>query len=278
MDLYLKNAFAISKATTNHYSTSFSLGVRLLSKKYQDPIYAIYGFVRFADEIVDTFHDADQKKLLDGFRAQTFDAIQSGISTNPILHSFQKVANEYTIGADLIDAFLDSMEMDLYNSRYNPENFKKYIYGSAEVVGLMCLKVFYKNNPEKYDSLKYYARKLGEAFQKVNFLRDIQADFVERGRLYFPGVDFNNLSLDDKIKIEQEIEYDFKEAFKGIVLLHGGVKLGVYISFKYYQKLFNKIRFAQPKQLLKQRYRISNATKMRILATSSVRYALNIFD
>ncbi len=276
MDLYLKNAYQISKITTNNYSTSFSIGVKLLSAPYRKPIYAIYGFVRFADEIVDTFNHYDKKTLLDRFRNETYQAIDEGISTNPILHSFQQVVNEFGIERELIDAFLDSMEMDLYYSNYNANMFKKYVYGSAEVVGLMCLKVFYKDKKDMYENLKYYARKLGEAFQKVNFLRDVQADYKERGRLYFPHINFDNLSIDEKTKIEKDIEADFKEAFKGIVLLHGSVRLGVYISYRYYKKLFNKIRKAPPHNILQQRYRVNNITKLRILATSSLRHALKI--
>lgn len=276
MDLFLKNAYQISKITTNNYSTSFSLGVRLLSKKYQKPIYAIYGFVRFADEIVDTFHNYNKKELLDTFRQDTYKAIDEGISTNPIIHSFQRVANEYNIERELIDAFLDSMEMDLHQTSYDKETFAKYVYGSAEVVGLMCLKIFYQNNENKYNQLKYYARKLGEAFQKVNFLRDVQADYIERGRMYFPCINFENLTLVDKKTIEKDIEKDFNEAYKGIMLLHGGVRFGVYLSYKYYIKLFNKIRVAPANKILRQRYRISNLGKVRILATSSLRHALNI--
>jgi len=276
MDLFLKNAYQISKVTTNNYSTSFSIGVRILGKKYRNPIYAVYGFVRLADEIVDTFHEYDKNELLERFRKETHLAIKEGISTNPILHSFQMVANDYNIDSELIDAFLDSMEMDLYHTSYNLVTFKKYVYGSAEVVGLMCLKIFYKDNTEKYENLKYYARKLGEAFQKVNFLRDIQADYRERGRLYFPSVDFDKLTMEDKLKIENDIDHDFAEAFKGIMMLHGGVRLGVYISYKYYKKLFNKIRTAPPQKILQQRYSVSNITKLRILATSSVRHTLNM--
>lgn len=277
MDLFLKNAYQTSKITTNNYSTSFSLGVKLLARKFQMPIYGIYGFVRFADEIVDTFHEHDKRELLNRFRNDTHLAIKEGISTNPIIHSFQHIAREYDIDKELIDAFLDSMEMDLDHSTYTPETFKKYVYGSAEVVGLMCLKVFYKNNNETYEKLKYYAQKLGEAFQKVNFLRDVQSDIQERGRIYFPHIDLENLSEKSKYEIELDIENDFKEAFKGILLLHGGVRLGVYISYRYYKKLFKKIKKAKPQEIMKQRYSVNNIIKLKILATSSVRHALNMF-
>lgn len=276
MDLYLKNANHISEITTRNYSTSFSIGVRMLAGKYRPAIYSIYGFVRFADEIVDTFHEHNKEDLLRRFREDTYRAIQERVSTNPILHSFQQVVNEYSIDPELIEAFLDSMEMDLHKSSYQPVSFKKYVYGSAEVVGLMCLRVFYHQNNEKYNQLTYYARKLGEAFQKVNFLRDVQADFEERGRMYFPCVNLSNLTQEEKRKIEEDIRYDFSEAYKGIRLLHGGVRLGVYISYAYYLKLFHQITLARPESLLKTRYRVSNLTKLRILATSSMRYAVNL--
>ena len=205
MNLYDKNAFELSRLTTKNYSTSFSMGVNLLENKFRLPIYGIYGFVRIADEIVDTLHDHDKKELLARFKQDTFRAIEEGISTNPILQSFQLVVNEYKIGHDLINAFLDSMEMDLTEKNYNEQEFKKYVYGSAEVVGLMCLRVFYKDQDEAYESLIYPARKLGEAFQKINFLRDIKSDYQLLGRFYFPGIDLEIFNDASKATIEKVV-------------------------------------------------------------------------
>lgn len=216
MELYLKNNLEISRVTTSNYSTSFSLGVRMLSPEYRRAIYAIYGFVRYADEIVDTFLNYDRKTLFEEFEQETWKAIDRKISTNPILHSFQWVTNHYNIDHELIEAFLYSMKLDLNEKVYDEEMLRTYIYGSAEVVGLMCLKVFYSNDPESYEKLKLPARKLGEAFQKVNFLRDASDDFEGKGRIYFKNIDFNNFDIETKRKIEAEIALDFKEAQIGL--------------------------------------------------------------
>ncbi len=277
MELYKKNALDISRITTSNYSTSFSLGTKMLGKKYRDGIYAIYGFVRFADEIVDTFHDYDKQKLIKEFRKQTYQAIEEGVSTNPVLHSFQWVVKKYGIETMLIDAFLDSMEMDLNHRRYDEENIKTYIYGSAEVVGLMCLKVFYDGDNEMYEALKYPARKLGEAFQKVNFLRDMKDDFYDKGRVYFPAVDFRNFNNEVKRQIEAEIEFDFHEAFQGIVKLKPAARFGVYLAYRYYLQLFRKIRNTEAGNIMNERYRVPDYMKIILLFKSYVRNATSFF-
>lgn len=268
MDIYVKNALDISEITTKNYSTSFSLGVRSLDKNYRRPIYAIYGFVRFADEIVDTFHNANKSKLIAAFRKDTFEAIENQISTNPILHSFQWVVNNYSIDHHLIDAFLNSMEMDLDQKAYDETKFKEYVYGSAEVVGLMCLRVFYHDDDETYHSLIEPARKLGEAFQKVNFLRDVKADYKERGRVYFPETDWNNFDNTAKKRIEDDIQKDFEAAYEGIRRLKPQVRLGVYLAYIYYLKLFRKIRMTRAENIMKKRYRVPNIIKFYLLLRS----------
>ncbi|EON76800.1 Phytoene synthase [Lunatimonas lonarensis] len=263
--LFEDTTFECSKLITQRYSTSFSLGIRTLDKKFHRSIYGIYGFVRYADEIVDTFHGFDKKSLLDRFRADTYQAIDDKISLNPVLHAFQVVVNGYGIDRELIDAFLHSMEMDLDFTKYNDEKYQEYIYGSAEVVGLMCLKVFCEGDGDSYDRLKGYACRLGAAFQKVNFLRDIKSDFEERGRVYFPGVDF--LSFDQSVKreIEEDIQRDFDEALIGIEQLPKGAKLGVKVAYLYYLKLFCKIKNTTPEIITQQRIRIPNARKASLL-------------
>ncbi|MEJ5303658.1 MAG: phytoene/squalene synthase family protein [Bacteroidales bacterium] len=275
MELYNLTSLQISKIITRRYSTSFSLGVRMLSSKYREPIYAIYGFVRLADEIVDTFHAFDKKQLLSDFTRQTWEAINTGISTNPVLHSFQWVVREYNIDRELIEAFLHSMEMDLDHKIHDTETLKEYIYGSAEVVGLMCLRVFTHDQPDQFEKLKYPARKLGEAFQKVNFLRDIRADFQHLGRVYFPHVDFNHFTEADKKAIEADIAKDFAEAYKGIIQLKPAIRLGVYLAYRYYLKLFEKIKHAPAKEVASRRFRVKNRTKATLLAKSVIRNELN---
>ena len=265
MDLYTKNSLHISKLTTKNYSTSFSLGVAMLKKEFHLPIYAIYGFVRVADEIVDTFHDQNKKLHLADFRRNTYAAIEDGMSTNPILHSFQWVVNEYDIDHQLIEAFLHSMEMDLTKKEYSAEEFSEYVYGSAEVVGLMCLRVFYKGDDEGYKALIPPAQKLGEAFQKINFLRDIKSDFEERGRFYFPGVDMHEFNNNVKREIEEDIQADFDAAYEGVKKLNSASRLGVLVSYTYYLKLFEKIKKTDASNIFKKRYRISNIRKILIL-------------
>ena len=266
---YTNTSYKLSKKLTTAYSTSFSLGIKVFKPEYRDPIFAIYGFVRIADEIVDTFHSHDKEYLLGKFTDDTWEAINTGISTNPVLQSFQKVVNEYNIDRKLITAFLESMEMDLTRSSYNRDNYDKYIYGSAEVVGLMCLKVFLDGNEKRYKELEHSARMLGAAFQKVNFLRDIQSDLNDRGRIYLPGVhhlDF--IDNNNKAQLEQEVENEFKEAFKGIIKLPISVKLGVYSAYLYYLMLFKKIKRLDVEQLKSSRVRISNLYKLYLLLKS----------
>ena len=277
LSLYTQTCLECSSLITRRYSTSFSMGIRVFDKKYRAPIYAIYGFVRFADEIVDTFHDFPKKELLDKFRRDTFEAIESGISLNPVLHSFQNVVNKYNIERELIDAFLDSMEMDLNLNAYEDNLYQKYIYGSAEVVGLMCLRVFVNGDENMYKHLYASARSLGSAFQKINFLRDIKSDFDERGRVYFPGVDFRSFSLGDKLQIESDIKKDFDDALLGITQLPQGVRFGVYLAYKYYTKLFQKIKSASPTKVKEERIRVRDSRKVVLIFSSAFRLRFNLF-
>lgn len=276
MDLYRKNNLDCSRITTRNYSTSFSLGVRMLSPRYREGIYSIYGFVRYADEIVDTFFDQDQRTIFEEFRQETFKAIDRRFSINPIIDSFQMAVRKYSIDRELIEAFLLSMEMDLSTDVYSPELLQKYIYGSAEVVGLMCLRVFYYNEPEKYDALVAPARKLGEAFQKVNFLRDARDDYAEKGRVYFKNIDFSNFTEETKKQLEAEIERDFQESMEGIRQLKKQVRLGVYLAYIYYLHLLKEIKKARPEEILKKRYRVSNTRKSYLLVNAYLKNALNL--
>lgn len=276
MTLFNKTALECSKLITEHYSTSFTLGIKTLDRKFHFPIYAIYGFVRYADEIVDTFHEYDKKTLLERFKHDTYQAIEEGISLNPILHSFQLVVSEYRIEPELIEAFLKSMEMDLYCQEYDADGYSEYIYGSAEVVGLMCLRVFCEGNLAEFDRLCEPARKLGSAFQKVNFLRDMKSDYVERGRTYFPGVDFSNFGCDVKQIIEDDIQRDFDEAYIGIMNLPRGARMGVYLAYIYYQTLFNKIKQLPASRIQNERVRVPNPQKFALLAQTYLKYRLNV--
>ena len=266
----------MSELTTKRYSTSFSLGISFLHKEIQKPIDAIYGFVRFADEIVDTFHGYDKAKLLADFKVQTYEAIDAGISLNPILNSFQWAVNRYKIPTELIDTFLDSMEMDLQKHTYDQGKYETYILGSAEVVGLMCLKVFVEGDQAQYEHLKPYAMKLGAAFQKINFLRDLKADYQELGRTYFPGINLTEFNNALKKEIEADIALDFQKGYEGILLLPRKARFGVYMAYKYYFKLFKKIKSTPAEMVLNERIRIPNYRKMRILLTSYVRHNLNL--
>jgi len=276
MDLYTKTTLECSKVITEHYSTSFTLGIKTLDKRFHLPIYAIYGFVRYADEIVDTFEGYDKKTLLSRFKTDTYVAIEEGVSLNPVLHSFQLIVNKYKIDHELIDAFLHSMEMDLYYADYNQEGYEAYIYGSAEVVGLMCLRVFCEGDLAEYDRLKVDAKRLGSAFQKVNFLRDIKSDFQERGRTYFPDVDFANFKLEDKKAIENDIQADFDAALRGILELPKGAKGGVYLAYKYYLRLFDKIKNCPASRIQNERIRVPDYQKMTLLASTYFQLRLNV--
>jgi len=273
--LYSQTAFDCSKLITHAYSTSFSLGIKTLHKRYHEPIYAIYGFVRYADEIVDTFHDYNKKELLLRFKKDTYQAIEERISLNPVLHSFQEVVHGFNIDLDLIEAFLVSMEMDLSKKEYSDPEYKTYIYGSAEVVGLMCLKVFCEGDEEYYQSLLLPAKSLGSAFQKVNFLRDIKSDYNERGRVYFPGVNFLSFTEKDKTAIEEDIKIDFQNALVGIRNLPNGVRSGVYLAYVYYNVLFKKITRLSPETIKTKRIRIPNFRKFMLLIRSYLFHKLN---
>lgn len=269
IQLYDNTSSEISKKITKSYSTSFSLGIRLFAKEYREPIYNIYGFVRIADEIVDTFFEHDRKHLLTKFKLDTVEAIKSGISTNPVLHSFQRTVREFNIDAELIDSFLKSMEMDLVKTSYDNYEYNSYVYGSAEAVGLMCLKVFTKNSPQLFENLKPAAQKLGSAFQKVNFLRDVDSDIESRGRIYFP--DINNINqLDNtlKSKFEADIENEFTESLNGILKLPIGVKLGVFVAYVYYKTLFNKLKRKTIQEIRESRISVPNITKIYLLIKS----------
>lgn len=268
-----------SRFTTKTYSTSFSLGIRFFDQKFHNPVYAIYGFVRFADEIVDSFHGFDKQSLLKRFSHDTYQAIDEGISLNPILNNFQFAVNKYKIESELIEQFLKSMEMDLTKKVYeNTDEYKEYILGSADVVGLMCLRVFCEGNEEKYQKLKPSAMRLGSAFQKINFLRDLKADHYGLGRTYFPGVDMIHFDDHEKHKIENEIQQDFEVALEGIRQLPDGARFGVYIAYMYYYALLRKIRRMPAKRILNERVRISNSIKYGLLLKAYLKYLLGIIN
>ncbi len=266
-----------SKAVTEKYSTSFSSAIKLLHPDLRVPIYNIYGFVRFADEIVDTFHQYKKEELLLEFKKETYTAIERGISLNPILHSFQITVRDYGISHELIEAFFSSMEMDLSKTKYNSNGYKEYIYGSAEVVGLMCLFVFCEGDKNMYTDLKPSAQALGAAFQKVNFLRDVKADYEQLNRSYFPEVDFKNFTPGMKKQIEDDITGDFENAYEGILNLPGKARFGVYVAYKYYLSLFKKIKRTTPADILEQRIRIPNYGKAYIVAKAGLRSQFNLY-
>lgn len=275
-DLFDKVSLRCSKITTRAYSTSFSLGIRCLEKELRDPIYSIYGFVRFADEIVDTFHDHNKEELLVRFKEGTHYALEKKISLNPILNSFQNAANRFNFGKELIDQFLKSMEMDLNYSSYDKKGIEEYILGSAEVVGLMCLRVFCKGDEKMYQQLKPVAMKLGSAFQKINFLRDLNADFNGMGRSYFPNVDLTRFSEDTKKQIEEDIALDFKAGYEGIKQLPRSARFGVYVAYLYYMALFEKIKNTPCHTIMQSRIRVRNRRKISILAYSYFKHQLNL--
>lgn len=250
-----------SEITTRKYSTSFSLGIKFLSSDIRPAIFAIYGFVRLADEVVDSFHGYDRKGLLTQLKNETYAALENKISLNPIINSFQQAVHQYQIDVELIEAFLDSMEMDLEKQVYTKQLYEKYIFGSAEVVGLMCLKVFCNGDANEYNHLKHAAMKLGSAFQKVNFLRDIKADHLELGRMYFPNMNFDCFTEEDKALIEQEINAEFDEALAGITKLPRCAKKGVYLAYIYYKSLFRKIQEIPAKHIMEKRVRVPDFQK-----------------
>jgi phytoene/squalene synthetase len=275
-DLYSQVCYKSSKLVTKSYSTSFSLGVSLLHKDFILPIHAIYGFVRFADEIVDTFHSHNKKELLDRFIKDTHDAIEQKISLNPILHSFQDTVNKYNIDIELIDTFLRSMEMDLDKNSYSQDGYEQYILGSAEVVGLMCLKIFVEGDEKKYLELKHDAMKLGSAFQKINFLRDLKADYHTLGRSYFPGFELTKFNAETKKEIEADIQKDFDAGLRGIKKLPKKARLGVYLAYIYYISLFNKIKNTAPEEVISKRIRIPDPQKYLLFLRSYVKHKLNL--
>jgi len=275
-EIYDQLSHQFAKKTTKRYSTSFSMGIRLLAKELRQPIYDIYGFVRLADEIVDSFHGYDKEKLLNDFRNQTWEAIDTGISLNPILNAFQKTVNEFKVDRDLISTFLKSMEMDLDFSKYSQEEYEEYILGSAEVVGLMCLKIFVFGNEEEYLRLKPYAMKLGSAFQKINFLRDLKDDYNSLGRTYFPNIDMNQFNSVIKKQIEEDIEIDFQKGYEGILQLPKKSRFGVYLAYIYYYKLFHKIKQLPAETILHERVRISNKRKYSLVVSGYMRHSFNM--
>ncbi|MFC4262682.1 phytoene/squalene synthase family protein [Ferruginibacter yonginensis] len=275
IQLFHQVSHECSKLTTKRYSTSFSSAINMLHPSLRQPVFDIYGFVRFADEIVDTFHDYDKAALLTKFKQETYDAIETKISLNPILNSFQITVNKYNIDKALIEAFFNSMEMDLSNVSYDEAGYNTYIYGSAEVVGLMCLYVFCEGDETAYNKLKPTAQSLGAAFQKINFLRDVKADNEQLNRTYFPGINFNHFTAADKAAIEKDIANDFAHAFEGILILPAKARFGVYLAYKYYISLFKKIKKSSPSLLLQNRIRVSDTFKTIIYLKASLRNSLN---
>jgi 15-cis-phytoene synthase len=276
MQLYNDLCLEVNSMVTKRYSTSFTRGIKTLHKRFQQPVYGIYGFVRLVDEIVDTFHDFDKASLLEECKKATYDAIEKKISINPVLHAFQLVVHQYKINIELIDAFFYSMELDLEKKAYNESLYNKYIYGSAEVVGLMCLKVFCEGDDRLFSKLEEPAKKLGAAFQKVNFLRDIKSDYLERGRIYFPGVDLASFNLESKKKIESEIDSDFRAAYKGVMQLPKDVKPGVYTAFIYYRELLSKIQKAPASDVMQMRIRVPGVEKLILLLRTYSKFGFNI--
>lgn len=265
-----------SKNTTLKYSTSFSLGIKMLDKSIHRPIYGIYGFVRFADEIVDSFHDFNKADLLRNFREDTFKAIKDKISLNPILNEFQRVVNTYGVEHSWIDTFLKSMEMDLDEKHHDTMSYSDYILGSAEVVGLMCLHVFVNGDQSEFERLKPYGMSLGSAFQKINFLRDIKADYETLGRTYFPGVDLKKFSTENKRQIEEDIKKDFDHALIGIKQLPASSRKGVYLAYIYYLRLHRKIKHTSVEEIMDKRIRIANTSKIGLLFQSVIKNQLNL--
>ena len=276
VELFNRACYDCSRAITMKYSTSFSSAIKMLHADLRTPVFNIDGFVRLADEIVDTFHEHNKPQLLQEFKAQTYTALAQGISLNPVLNAFQKTVHDYGIEHHLIEAFFKSMESDLTENKYDRQGYEEYIYGSAEVVGLMCLHVFCNGDKTLYLKLEDGARALGAAFQKVNFLRDIQSDFNDLSRLYFPGCDFHNFTASDKEAIEHDIEADFAKAYVGILALPMKARFGVYVAYKYYYSLFNKIKSTHHQHILQKRIRIANYQKAYIVFRAGVKNSLRM--
>lgn len=276
LQLFYTTSADCSRIVTENYSTSFSGAIKLLHRDLRQPVYNIYGFVRLADEIVDTFHDYDKEELLAEFKKETYDAIGRGISLNPVLNSFQQTVNTYDIDRKLIDAFFHSMEMDLSKKSYDADGYREYIYGSAEVVGLMCLSVFCEGNKQLEQELTAPARALGAAFQKVNFLRDIKADYNGLSRIYFPHCNFENFNCSDKAVIEKDIQADFDSAYQGILKLPLKARFGVYVAYKYYLSLFRKIKKLKAANVLEKRIRIPDYLKALIILRAGVKNQLRL--
>jgi phytoene/squalene synthetase len=274
--LFDESSVACSRIVTKNYTTSFAIGIRLLGPEIRDAVYSVYGFVRLADEIVDTFHDFDQGRMLVDLRNDAKKAIVDGISTNPILNSFQQVVHDYQIEWELVETFLNSMEMDLNQTEHNRQSFDQYVLGSAEVVGLMCLRVFCQNQPGLYEQLKSSAMSLGAAFQKINFLRDLKTDSQNLGRNYFPQLENGQFDIESKKVIEKEIENDFRLGYEGILQLPKNSRFGVYMAYMYFHKLFRKIQRSTAKDVLQSRIRISNDRKLMILMGSYMRHSMNL--
>lgn len=275
--LFDQVAFECSQKVTSGYSTSFSSAVRMLAPSIRPAIHSIYGFVRFADEVVDTFHEHDKKMLLDKFEWDFYETLDLGISLNPILHSFAQTIREYKIDLSLVDAFMKSMRMDLEKKEYETkEEYEEYIYGSADVVGLMCLKVFVNGDDEAYERLKPTAMKLGSAFQKVNFLRDLKNDAELLERSYFPDVDLKNLTPEAKAMIVAEIEADFEAAYEGIKQLPSTSKFGVYTAYRYYKQLLIKLQQTPSNKIMETRIRVNDAHKYSLLLQSYFNIKLNL--
>ena len=276
LKLYDDVASECAMRTTKAYSTSFSLGIRFLAPSLREAIYNIYGFVRYADEIVDTLHGPQQEAMFARFREDTYWALEHGMSSNPILHAFAKTFNAFNVDKEHVDLFLRSMEWDLDRTTYDRQGYDDYIVGSAEVVGLMCLHVFVFGKRDRYEALLGHARSLGAAFQKVNFLRDLKDDFEEKGRVYFPGVDMTQFNAEVKDQIEDEIAEDFRDAYKGIVKLPKESRLGVYVAYVYYLRLFQKINALPSNRIMEERIRIPNRRKATLFLSSYLRHSFNL--
>lgn len=275
-EIFDEVSYSCSEKVTKTYSTSFSLATKLLSENIRKDIYNIYGFVRFADEIVDSFHDYNKEVLFNDFSVDLEKALLNKIHLNPILNSFQHTFHKYKIDKELVESFMKSMRMDLIKKKYSVEEYKEYIYGSADVVGLMCLKVFVQGDNSLYNKLKNNAMKLGSAFQKVNFLRDLKADKEDLNRTYFPNTKFEKLRESEKNEIIIDIEDDFKKGLEGIKELPIEAKFGVFMAYRYYNQLLKKLKKTPATEIINRRIRVPNLKKLELLTRSYVKYQLNL--